>query len=109
MAKAKRGRPSLTGETGERFQVHLPPKVAKALKAVGDKSLSQGIIRAAYRIPDEDKDPKERYVVVTDKEEIAAIKRCGLIDPIGGLINGVWFAEARSLELYRNRNAEAGE
>jgi hypothetical protein len=109
MAKAKRGRPSLTGETGERFQVHLPPKVAKTLKSVGGKSLSQGIIRAAYRVPPKEADPKARYVVVKDPEEIAAIKRCNLTDPIGGCIDGVWFAEAYSLEQYRNRNAEAEE
>lgn len=50
--KPKRGpgRPSFTGEPGERFQVTIPPSIAAKLRAFGDGSLSQGIIRAAKRI-----------------------------------------------------------
>jgi hypothetical protein len=46
-AKRGRGRPSLTGETGERFQVTIPPSIAAKLRALGDGSLSRGIIRSA--------------------------------------------------------------
>lgn len=49
-AKRGRGRPSLSGETGERFQVTIPPTIADKLRTHGDGSLSQGIIRAAKRI-----------------------------------------------------------
>lgn len=49
-AKRGRGRPSLTGEPGQRYQVHLPPSVAEKLRAYGGDSLSQGIIRAAKRL-----------------------------------------------------------
>jgi len=45
-----RGRPSLTGETGHRYQVTIPPTVEAKLRAYGDGSLSQGIIKAAKRI-----------------------------------------------------------
>jgi len=46
-AKRGRGRPPLSesGEVGARYQVHLPPSVADALRAVGGGSLSQGIIQ----------------------------------------------------------------
>lgn len=43
------GRPPINGERGERFQVHLPPTIEAALRALGDGSLSQGIVRAAQR------------------------------------------------------------
>jgi hypothetical protein len=49
-AKRGRGRPSLSGETGQRYQVTIPPTVADKLRAHGEGSLSQGIIRAAKRI-----------------------------------------------------------
>jgi hypothetical protein len=49
-AKRGRGRPSLSGETGERYQVTIPPTIADKLRKHGDGSLSQGIIRAAKRI-----------------------------------------------------------
>jgi hypothetical protein len=49
-AKKGRGRPSLSGETGQRYQVTIPPTVADKLRAHGEGSLSQGIIRAAKRI-----------------------------------------------------------
>jgi len=50
--KPKRGpgRPSFTGEPGERFQVTIPPSIADKLRAYGDGSLSQGIIRAAKKV-----------------------------------------------------------
>lgn len=49
-AKRPRGRPSLTGETGQRYQVTIPPTVADRLREHGAGSLSQGIIRAAGKI-----------------------------------------------------------
>lgn len=49
-AKRGRGRPSLFGETGQRYQVHLPPTVADKLRVLGDGSLSQGIINAAKKV-----------------------------------------------------------
>lgn len=49
-AKRPRGRPSFTGETGQRYQVHLPPTVADKLRKAGDGSLSQGIIKAAKKL-----------------------------------------------------------
>lgn len=49
-AKRGRGRPSLTGDTGERYQVTIPPTIADKLRAYGDGSLSQGIIKAAKKI-----------------------------------------------------------
>lgn len=50
VAKRPRGRPSFTGETGQRYQVHLPPTVADKLRKHGDGSLSQGIIKAAKKV-----------------------------------------------------------
>jgi hypothetical protein len=49
-AKRPRGRPSLTGETGQRYQVTIPPSVADKLRDHGDGSLSQGIIKAAKKV-----------------------------------------------------------
>jgi hypothetical protein len=49
-AKRGRGRPSLSGETGERYQVTIPPTVADKLRRFGDGSLSGGIIKAAALI-----------------------------------------------------------
>lgn len=48
--KRGRGRPSLSGETGERYQVTIPPTVADKLRRLGGGSLSGGIIKAAKRI-----------------------------------------------------------
>lgn len=48
--KRGRGRPPLSGETGERFQVTIPPTVAANLRAYGGGSLSAGIIKAANRV-----------------------------------------------------------
>jgi hypothetical protein len=52
-AKRGRGRPPLSGETGQRYQVHLPPTVAEKLRVLGEGSLSQGIIRAASKVKSE--------------------------------------------------------
>jgi hypothetical protein len=49
-AKRGRGRPSLSGETGQRYQVTIPPTIADKLRTYGDGSLSQGIIRAAKKV-----------------------------------------------------------
>lgn len=49
-AKRGRGRPSLSGETGVRFQVTIPPSIEAKLRAYGGGSLSAGIIKAAKRI-----------------------------------------------------------
>ena len=49
-AKRGRGRPSFSGETGQRYQVTIPPSIEAKLREYGDGSLSQGIIRAAKRI-----------------------------------------------------------
>jgi len=49
-AKRGRGRPPLSGETGERYQVTIPPTVADKLRSYGGGSLSAGIIKAAKRI-----------------------------------------------------------
>lgn len=48
--KKRMGRPSLSGETGQRYQVHLPPTIADKLRTHGEGSLSQGIIRAAKKV-----------------------------------------------------------
>lgn len=40
----------MTGETGERYQVTIPPSIEAKLREYGNGSLSQGIIRAAKRI-----------------------------------------------------------
>ncbi len=48
--KRPRGRPPLSGEPGQRYQVHLPPSIAERLRKYGNGSLSQGIIKAARRI-----------------------------------------------------------
>jgi hypothetical protein len=104
--KRGRGRPSLTGETGERYQVTIPPTVADKLRESGNGSLSAGIVAAGYRVPDKPKPPKQRYVVVTDPDEIEAVKRAGLRDPVGGLIDGKWYAEAFTLAQYRRKKVE---
>jgi len=109
-AKRGRGRPKLHTEPVERSQVSLPVSVSKRLRKLGGDSLSNGITKASYRIPDPPKDPKARYVVVTEKDEIAAIKRAGWLDPVGGVINGQWFAEAQSLKTYRESlTTDAGQ
>lgn len=51
--KRPRGRPPISGETGQRYQVHLPPTVAEKLRKHGDGSLSQGIVRAAKKVRDD--------------------------------------------------------
>lgn len=49
-AKRGRGRPPISGETGQRYQVHLPPTVADKLRKHGNGSLSQGIVKAASKV-----------------------------------------------------------
>ena len=41
--KRGRGRPPISDEPGQRFQVHLPPRVAKIVKKQGKGSISAGI------------------------------------------------------------------
>jgi hypothetical protein len=45
--KRGRGRPSLTGETGQRYQVTIPPTIAAKIRKRGKGSLSRGIILQA--------------------------------------------------------------
>lgn len=105
-AKRGRGRPKLHTEPVERSQVSLPASLSKKLRTLGGDSLSAGITAAGYRIPVKALDPKQRYVVVTDPEIIEAIKRAGLKDPVGGFLNGQWFAEAFTLKQYKNEQQE---
>ena len=108
--KRGRGRPKLHTEAVERSQVSLPVSVSKKLRKLGGDSLSAGITKASYRVPAKPADPKQRYIVVTDPGEIEAIKRSGWRDPIGGFLNGQWFAEAHSLKVYRESpDADGGE
>lgn len=46
----RRGRPSLSGETGERYQVTIPPTVEAKIRDYGEGSLSAGIIKLASKI-----------------------------------------------------------
>jgi hypothetical protein len=105
-AKRGPGRPKLFEGDSERKTVHLLPEVSAKVAAIGDGSLSQGIDRLAYRVPDKPRPPKQRYVVITDADEIEAVKRSGLRDPIGGLIDGKWYAEWHSLMQYRKKSVE---
>ncbi len=50
-------------------------------------------------------DRKHRLVEVTDTDEIAAIIRGDITDPIGGEIDGKWYAERRTLNAYRAARA----
>lgn len=59
--KRGRGRPPLCGETGERFQVTIPPTVAAKLRAYGNGSLSAGIIKAAKRVRLSGSDTEQRF------------------------------------------------
>lgn len=54
-----------------------------------------------YTVPPKPAEPKPRYVRVTDPAEIEAIKRAELRDPVGGCVDGVWYAEAHSLQQWR--------
>jgi len=105
-AKRGRGRPKLHTEPVERSQVSLPVSTDRKLRAAGNGSLSAGIVVAGYRVPDKPRPPKQRYVVVTDEATIEAIKRAGLTDPVGGLIEGKWWAEWHSLQQYLKRPVE---
>ena len=99
--KRGRGRPKLYTEAVDRSHVSVPVSVSEKLRKLGNGSLSQGITAASYRVPDKPKPSKSRYVVVTDPVEVEAIKNAGLRDPIGGFLNGQWFAEAQSLAPFR--------
>ena len=105
-AKRGRGRPKLFDGDAERKTVHLLPEVVAKVEAIGDGSLSQGIDRLAYRVPDKPRPPKQRFVPITDAEEIEAVKRSGIRDPIGGMIDGKWYAEWHSLMQYRRKPVE---
>lgn len=50
--KRGRGRPSLSGETGERYQVTIPPSIEARVRKFGGGSLSAGIIKLATLIHD---------------------------------------------------------
>lgn len=104
--KRGRGRPKLHPGPVERAQVSLPVSVSRKLRKLGGDSLSAGITQASYRVPDKPKDPELRYIVVTDPVEIEAIQRAGLRDPVGGCIDGVWYADAHSLAQFRGQPVE---
>jgi hypothetical protein len=59
-----------------------------------------------YTVPPKPEDPKPRYVEVTDLDLISAIQRGALTDPIGGEVNGKWYAEAHSLRQFRGLPVE---
>lgn len=60
-----------------------------------------------YKIPDPLKDPKHRYVRVTDPAEIAACIRNDSLDcPDGMEVDGEWFATLRSLQTFRREPVE---
>lgn len=59
-----------------------------------------------YVVPPKPADPKPRMVRVTDPVEIEAIQRAGLRDPVGGCIDGVWYADAHSLAQFRGQPVE---
>ena len=46
---------------------------------------------------------KPHMVPITDPDEITAIERNGLTDPIGGLIDGTYYAYAWSIERWRKQ------
>ncbi len=52
-------------------------------------------------------DRKHRLVEVTAQDEIDSIVRADLTDIIGGMVDGKWYAERRSLDAYR-RLRDAG-
>lgn len=49
--KRGRGRPSISAEAGERFEIRLPAEVAAQLRDGGGGSLSRGILRRALGQP----------------------------------------------------------
>lgn len=59
-----------------------------------------------YKIPDILKDPAVRMVPVNDPEEILAIQRAGMCDPIGIEYAGTWFAETFSLKQFRKLDVD---
>lgn len=60
-----------------------------------------------YKIPDPLKDPKHRYIRVTDPAEIeACIRNNDLKCPDGMEIDGEWFATLISLRNFRGEAVE---
>jgi hypothetical protein len=61
-----------------------------------------------YQVPPPEPDPKYRYVVTEDPEEIAAIIRMGWGDPDGEFYEPTkqWVATAHSLQEFRRKRAE---
>ena len=47
--------------------------------------------------------PKQKFVLVTKSDEIEAIQRNELTDPIGGEYQGQWFAYEWSIKAWRAR------
>lgn len=62
-----------------------------------------------YTPPPKPAAPKQRYVEVTDIDLISAIQRGAFTDPIGGEVNGKWYAEADSLRQYRAAHPAGGK
>lgn len=105
-AKRGRGRPKLHTEPVERSQVSLPVSVSAKLRKAGNGSLSAGIIKANAWVEAWSKKSQlkrsHRLVVVTDPDEILAIQRGDLTDPVGGVDKeGIWRAERATLDAYR--------
>jgi hypothetical protein len=65
--KRPRGRPALTGKAGKRFMIHLPPKTATMLRAVGSGSISLGVIRLA--------NTHEGQIIVADGPPARTVKQ----------------------------------
>lgn len=59
-----------------------------------------------YIVPPKPKDPVQRFVVVTDEAEIAAIIQSDLRAPIGKYEAGQWWAEVHSLRQFRGLPVE---
>ena len=57
-----------------------------------------------YTVPPKKPDPKQRFVRVTDPDEIRAIERNCLDSPIGAFMDGAWWAEAHSLAQFRKQH-----
>jgi len=64
------------------------------------------MLPGGYKVPDKPRDPKQRFVRVTDPLEIAAIQHAGLKSPIGAIRSGDWWAEYHSLCQYRGIHVE---
>ena len=51
---------------------------------------------------------KPKYLTVSKPDEIEAIKRNGLKDPIGGEYGGIWYAYDWSMKRWRASNDSKG-